>query len=490
MARAKNRHRFPSKDDPPSSADAPPVLDEPADGIASEPSDSQSNQISQLESWLKKAQDSSLTRTDSIHLANLLIESRSWPMDRIGVHHLLSEMRSGASTVTRMVLLIWAKDAQVHSLAKLADEIIRHEQDVLVSAESLFAVSELSQFLGIVRPFRSNKLNQLAQSHLLTHPELILPEGLKDSLDEAEKWTHVGLLLESSSSTERIFWNNRLRNPEMTWNWEDPDARAALRSASSFLPNAPIAVQQLFRAAVPDSWWDLMEKTCLKQAGPDAIEPSSLHLSKKLQSKSSFYKPVKIAAMVALVGAVGAALTTESFDFRSKAPPPQILQTPSPKSVSAPPPPLVNSVKPSPSSPPPSHTPQLAPWRLKEIADIQQAFPALQRLQNTLHKGTIKEAEPILKGSSSIASLRTPSYQALLRWAMVDPPEDAAVRRAIIRVFTLTPPLSDTLPILEKAAGEGEPYRDEMKEMASIVLSARPMPLSTEHVERLRKIAN
>ena len=73
---------------------------------------------------------------------------------------------------------------------------------------------------------------------------------------------------------------------------------------------------------------------------------------------------------------------------------------------------------------------------------------------------------------------------------MVDPPEDPAVRRAIIRVFTLTPPLSDTLPILEKAASDGEPYSKEMKEMASIVLSARPMPLSTEQVERLRKIAN
>lgn len=492
MAKAKNRHRFPLKDAPPSSADAPAVLDEPTNRIASEPSDAQSSQNSRLESWLKKAQDGCLTRTDSIHLANLLIESRSWPMDKVAVDHLLAEMRAGASAMTRMVLLVWAKDAQVHSLAKLADEIIRHEQEVLASAESLFAVSELSQFLGIVRPFRSNKLNQLAQSHLLNHPELILPEGLKDSLDEAEKWTHVGLLLESSSSTERVFWNNRLRNPEMTWNWEDPDARTALRSASSFLPNAPIAVQQLFRAAVPDSWWDLMEKTCLKQAGADANELSSLHLSKKLQSKSWFSKPIKIAAMVALVGAVGAALTTESFDFRSKTPPPQILQTPSPKSVAAPVNPSFNSVKPSPSNPPPSpsHTPQLAPWRLQEIADIQQAFPALQRLQNTLHTGTLKEAEPILKGSSSIASLRTPSYQALLRWAMVDPPEDAAVRRAIIRVFTLTPPLSDTLPILEKAAGEGEPYRDEMKEMASIVLSARPMPLSTEHVERLRRIAN
>jgi hypothetical protein len=278
----------------------------------------------------------------------------------------------------------------------------------------------------------------------------------------------------------------------MTWNWEDPDARTALRSASSFLPHDPIAVQHLVHAAVPDSWWDLMEKTCLKQAGPDANEPSSLHLSKKLPSKSSFSKPIKIAAMVALVGAVGAALTTESFNFRSKSPPPQILQTPSPKSAAAPVTPSFNSVKPSPSTPPPSpsRSPQLAPWRLQDIADIQQAFPALQRLQNTLHTGTLKVAEPNLKGSSSIASLRTPSYQALLRRAMVDPPENAAVRRAIIRVFTLTPPLSDTLPILEKAAGEGEPYRDEMKEMASIVLSARPMPLSTEHVERLRRIAN
>ena len=191
VAKAKNRHLFPSKDAPPSSADTPPVSDEPMVRIASEPSDDQSNQNSRLESWLKKAQDSNLTRTDSIHLANLLNGSKSWPMDKVGVHHLLAEMRAGASAMTRMVLLVRAKDTQLHSLAKLADEIIRHKQGVLVSAELLFAVSEFSQFLGIVRPFRSNNLNQLAQSHLLTHPELILPAGLKNSLGEAEKWTLV-----------------------------------------------------------------------------------------------------------------------------------------------------------------------------------------------------------------------------------------------------------------------------------------------------------
>ena len=462
--------------------------------MISKPADDQFGPNSQLESWLKKAEDGSLTLGDSSHLANLLIESKSWPTDKIGVQHLLAEMRAGASAITRMVLLVWAKDAQVHSLAKLADEIIRYEQTVLVSAESLFAVSELSQYLGIVRPFRSNKLNQLAQSHLLTHPDWVLPDGLKDSLDEAEKWTHVGLLLESSSSTERVFWNNRLRNPEMTWNWEDPDARTALRSASNFLPNAPKAVQQLYREAVPESWWDLMEKTCLMQAGSNGNEPASLHLSEKLEKKSSSFKLITIAAMVALVGALGAALTSANFGFQSKTPPPLLLQTTSSNAVAAPVTSSVNPVKPSlsPSTPPPSppQSSQLAPWRLREIADIQQAFPALQRLQHTLHTGTIKEAEPILKGSSSIASLRTPSYKALLRWAMVDPPEDPAVRRAIIRVFTLTPPLSDTLPILEKAASDGEPYSKEMKEMASIVLSARPMPLSTEQVERLRKIAN
>lgn len=464
-------------------------MGETGDSMVSESDDDQFGPNSLLESWLKKAENGNLALGDSSHLADLLKESKTWPTDRVGVYHLLAEMRSGAIDMTRLMLLVWAKDAQVHSLAKLADEIIRHEQSVIVSAESLFAVSELSQFLGIVRPFRSNKLNQLALSHLQNQPNAVLPDGLKDSLNEAEKWTHVGLLLESSSSTERVFWNNRLRNPEMTWNWEDPDARAALRSASNFLPNAPKTVQQLYRAAVPESWWDLMEKTCLMQAGPNGNETGSLHLSEKIEKKPSSFKRIKIAAMVALVGALGAALTTATFSIQPKTPPPLLLQTTSSNKVAAPVTSSVDPVKAPPSTPPPQSS-QLAQWRLQEIADIQQAFPALQRLHRTLHTGTIKEAEPILKGSSSIASLRTPSYKALLRWAMLDPPEDPAVRRAIIRVFTLTPPLSDTLPILEKAASEGEPYSNEMKEMASIVLSARPMPLSTEQVDRLRKIAN
>jgi hypothetical protein len=213
-----------------------------------------------------------------------------------------------------------------------------------------------------------------------------------------------------------------------------------------------------------------MEKTSLKQAGSNGNEPASLHLSKRLEKKSSTIKLIKIAAIIALGGALGTASAYANFGFQFKTPPPLPLHTNSSNAVAAPVTSSSDSVKPS-SSPPPPSPPQsshLASWRLRQIASIQQAFPAIQRLQHTLHTGTIKEAEPILKGSSSIAGLRTPSYQALLCWAMVDPPKDPAVRRAIIRVFTLTPTLSETLPILENAVSDGEPYGNKMKEVASI----------------------
>jgi hypothetical protein len=101
----------------------------------------------------------------------------------------------------------------------------------------------------------------------------------------------------------------------------------------------------------------------------------------------------------------------------------------------------------------------------------------------------LQEAGPILRGSSSIASLHSPGYKALLHWAMIDPPADPEVRRAVIRLFSLSPPFSKVLSVLEKSAREGEPYHNEFKEMAGILLTAGHGTTSSEHVERLRRIA-
>jgi hypothetical protein len=411
-------------------------------------------------------------------------------VERIGLEQVLAEIKSGNDRLGHRVVAAWAKDGQVHRLAKLADELLNHAEAQAPSPATLDLMVQLAFFLGIVRPARANRLTETVQKTAQwqsAHHETTLSEALT--------WTQAGLLLEPCGMNERVLWNNRLRNPEMDWNWETPEARLALERLQTLLPGAPEPVLDLYRTAVPDCWWDLFERTCLNEDRPSqkiaALTPSPAHASSRWASG------LRAAALITLGILLGGALTTWGIALRivdlsalggmqtpvrlsehvanlPPLPPPPPATTPTPTQTAAP---VASEAVPQPS------------WRAQEIAAIQSEFPALERLQRTLATGTLKEAEPILRGGSSIASLRSPSYKALLRWSMVDPPADPEVRRAVIRLFALMPPFKEALPVLEKAAHQGEPYHAEMKEMASILLTANPAPMSADQVERLRRIA-
>lgn len=485
MANAKRKQRpfshVGKSAKPPSPVGDPPIVQ---DSLPPESTDAPSESVTTLDSWLLSANTNSLKSGDSSQLVNAVSSLTNWRSDQITVSHLLAEIRSGTSEVTKLMILIWAKDAQVHRLARLADEIIGHEGDLLMPPESMLVIAELCQFLGIMRTDRAKKLNQILYSKILPTGSTQSPESVMNALSESEKWAQAGILLESSSPADRLFWNNRLRNPEMTWNWEDIEAREALSSASKFLPNAPISIQELYQKAVPESWWDLFSNTRLIP-GTTATTPSRrLQYANSTQKNAFTLGLLKITALLVIGALIGSVLTAKIPPTQEALPLPksavQTHVTPLPSPESPTPTPLAS---PRPSPPKPTS------WRIQEITSIQSQYPALERLHRILRNETLKEAEPTLKGGSLIASLRTPSYNALLRWALVDPPQDAAVRRAVIRLFTLTLPLSESLPILERASRPGEPYQEEMQEMARIVLSARPVPLTPEQVERLRKIA-
>lgn len=397
------------------------------------------------------------------------------------IEYILSEIQTGANDASLRIVISWAKEGQVHRLAKLADELLRQPDSFKPSAKALDLMVELAYFLGIVRPTRARKLLEWVEQNGAWQSA-----KLKIHQEEALKWTQAGLLLEPCGMVERVLWNNRLRNPQMDWNWETLDARMALEHLQNALPGAPEAVLDLFKTTVPGCWWDLFERACLQEKFPafEIKAPSS-----PPKSLLARWAQGARAVMPLLVGMlVGAALTIGGMavnlvDLRQWESQLPISSTSLTKGVpvttARAQPPRALAVLPN----------EAISWREQEIATIEAEFPALGRLHHVLATGTLKEAGPILRGSSSIASLHSPSYKALLHWAIIDPPADPEVRRAVIRLFALTPPFSKVLSVLEKASREGEPYHNEFKEMAEILLTAGHGTTTAEHVERLRKIA-
>src|SRR5690606_18817558 len=109
-------------------------------------------------------------------------------------------------------------------------------------------------------------------------------------------------------------------------------------------------------------------------------------------------------------------------------------------------------------------------------------------LHRSLRTGNLTQVEGILRGGSSIAKMGSPSYRALMKWAMLDPPNDAEVRRAVIRLFSLTLPTREAFDLMEKLAVPGEPYCAEIRQMAGLMLSAGAGTLTERERTQLRRI--
>lgn len=443
-----------------------------------------------LETWIQKATSQKLQAGESAKmLAEKGSEDPNWPT-QIPLSALIAEWSLGEASVSDRLVAAWIESSDIHRLAKLADQLVAFAESNSPANSVLKLMTITAALLGIMRPQRARRLLQQVQLHHADVPDLC------ELLAEAERWTLAGLLLTETEPNHRVFWNNRLRNPNVDWNWETNESRDALRVLSPDVATAPHSVRSLFQAVIPNFWWELFADQKQPPLAPAESQPAS-------------NQPVTTGAVGSLVvgsligGVVGTVITffwftglipqllsqsgvqlpIPSLAPLSKMPEPASLAAPRPSATARP----LGAAIPVPSSEL-SAAPGLSSWRVQEIEAIRQDFPAIERLHLTLRNGTLDQALPILRGSSSIAETHTPSYQALLKWAVLDPPTQPDVRRAVIRLFGLTLPTQQSFNLMERLAAPSEPHAAEFKQMASIMLTAGGATLAETEIRQLSRI--
>lgn len=446
--------------------------------------------------WLSKASGRRLKKGDARSIPDSFWERLGTWADQVLPEDLWAEWEVADTVVSERFVAAWVADAEVHRLAKLADHLIAFAEKGNLSVEVLQLMTTVSGLLGIMRPLRSRRLLEMTAPHIRTHP------SLEDSQTEAEVWMRAGLVLIEPELKHRVFWNNRLRNPDVEWSWESDEARQALSDLPEALAKAEPEVGALFQAVIPNFWWDLFNRSAA--AG-------TLKMGLKAVGASSAGRNHGFAAGKMWFGLLIGALAGAGLMFFVQNGIPQPLQVAqgTPNQLAEKPvldgkagsadsvPSMVDPLTPAPpllanatSTTTGTKKSALPDWRSQQIEQIRQEFPAIERLHRVLTKGTLAETENILRGGSSIAAPSTPSYRALLKWAVLDSPEDDEVRRAVIRLFSLTLPTLESFAMLEKLVAEGEPHRDEFKKMAGIMLGAAEGSLSEREKNQLERIAH
>ena len=452
------------------------------------------NRLQSLETWIEKAASQQLQPGET---AQLLAESwndeLSWT-SKIPLSALITEWSLGEASMSDRLVAAWIESSDIHRLAKLADQLVTFSESTPPANPVLKLMTITAALLGIMRPQRARRLLQQVQLQRADVPDL------RELLAEAERWTLAGLLLKEAEPSHRVFWNNRLRNPNVDWNWETDEARNALRDLSPEVASAPSPVRVLFQAVIPNFWWELFADQSAHALPISDFKPPS--------TPPVNARPVGSLVLGSVIGGVvGTGITFLWFTglipqllsgigiqlpvttLPTSSHPQTIATLPAASNTPDRPPSIDSPIPTAPTQPSITPASSLTYWRLQEIAVIRQDFPAIERLHLTLRSGTLDQALPILRGSSSIAETRSPSYQALLKWAVLDPPTQADVRRAVIRLFSLTLPTQQSFALMERLAAPGEPYAAEIKQMASILLTAGRATLAENEQRQLSRIA-
>jgi hypothetical protein len=435
-----------------------------------------------LKEWLSKAATGKLEKEKTLKLSEAFWKTAREEADHLLPEELEAEWRLGEIGRSERVVAVWIADSDIHQLAKLAQQMIAFAEGGSPSFNVLKLMAMTAGLLGILRPVRARDLLDLIMPHIDRHPALMI------WVSQAQTWTEAGHLLVEPEMKHRVLWNVRLRNPTMEWSWETPEAREALSDLPRSLVRAAPDVRGLFQATVPNFWWDLFMKQEANSADP---------VQGGVASSGAGHPGLRLLLGVTVGCVIGVGLSFAWLEgVRPYLPPSVDAEVKGLAAVVD-----LDQSKPSGDTPPsgdhqvailaPAHEANevLAVWRQERIEAIREEFPAIERLHLVLLTGTLADAENILRGGSSIAEAGSAAHQALLKWAVLSPPADADVRRAVIRLFCLTLPTRETLDLMELLAGAEELHGEEFRRMAGLMLSAGAGALAEGEQIQLSRIA-
>ena len=187
-------------------------------------------------------------------IAEIFEEDEDQLAELARIPDLVIEMGSGQVNVTCMVASRWAARGETHRLSRLADAMVAsHATRNACAVEVMLA---LAATLAVTRFSRAEQLYNAALP--------LASEEHQEALADARRWLAAGRVVCSAVQEERDFWDIRLRKPKAAWTWQSKEERAALDHLSErLMPQMEAA--DLFKAVLPENWWDLAMKYAQQQ---------------------------------------------------------------------------------------------------------------------------------------------------------------------------------------------------------------------------------
>jgi hypothetical protein len=377
------------------------------------------------------------TRNGADALLNAFDNSGLWLANLVQPAHLLAELSQSSCTLTRVIVTQWTRQGETHKLSRLGLALLETQPPVRTH-EGGQIMALLASLLGILRPPRAQRLLETSRPLLRDSTDLQL-------LNEANEWVAIGCILEELSSEDRVFWNRRLREPTEDWEWDTAEARGALLRLAPLMKVLADEDLPRFQRTVPGCWWDAIHE-------PKAADHLPNPLS--LGAQNSRLKNVAIFVTGLLVG--GLAMTV---GIPMLGEPPEIAQNPANAASKTTTLLAAQAAK----------HPQAAE-RQAALVQLIQKHGDLQRLHNVVKTGSVRENEALIYGRGSMAPMGSPYYRTLIRWLMLDPPDNADVRLAIAKIATRALPPEELLSTLKMCIYPGSPNEGEASECANWTL--------------------
>jgi hypothetical protein len=385
---------------------------------------------------------------------------------------LIIEMGSGEVNVTCMVASRWAARGETHRLSRLADAVVAsHASRNACAVEVMLA---LAATLAVTRFSRAEQLYNAALP--------LAGEEHQEALMDARRWLAAGRVVCSAVQEERDFWDLRLRKPKVVWTWQSKAEREALDHLSDCLTSDTESAD-LYRAVLPENWWDMAIKCALQQ---EKLAIATKKLAAVKMDMAVFPKPTSDQASVpervsreipphpqagplarfALFWLCGCIATLFTLLLVPRDYVIHVLDALKPVDVRA----------------------GLQAWRSETLQKKLAELKPYKSQYELAKSGGWQETETVLSGQSQELPLASPQYLNLLVCLHLDPPQNEEVRMHVCKLL-LDRVKGDAISLWEMLIYPGSANAAEIKRTALSALKDKAYQWTDEEKNRLSMLA-